>query len=81
MSDDTCPHGSMTGYCSQPPCIPFSSEPKNLIEKGSKHGECNRTACENIPADWYNMYTQRWYCEACAKRINAIATHRICDKR
>lgn len=54
---------------------------KNLIEKGSKHGECNRTACENVPAEWYNMYTQRWYCEACAKRINAIATHTICDRR
>ena len=50
-------------------------------EKGGKGSACNRTACESGPADWYNQYTQRWYCEACAKRINAAATHSICDRR
>lgn len=25
MSDDTCPHGSMTGYCDQQPCVSFQS--------------------------------------------------------
>lgn len=56
-------------------------EKKVIFEKGAKNGECNRTACENVPADWYNQYTQRWYCKSCADRINAIATHKICDRR
>lgn len=74
---DTCPHGHSRGFCGDPACIPFNAG----IEKGSKHGMCNRTACENVPADWYNQYTQRWYCKPCADRINAIATHKICDRR
>lgn len=59
----------------------MSEDKKEIFEKGGKGGECNRTGCENVPADWYNMHTQRWYCEACAKKINAIASHRICDRR
>jgi hypothetical protein len=50
-------------------------------EKGEKGGECNRTACTTPDARWYNQYTQRWYCDACAKRINQCSTHAICDRR
>lgn len=62
--------------------LPYGDLPrKTVFEKGEKGGMCNRTACENVPAEWYNQYTQRWYCKSCADRINAIATHKICDRR
>lgn len=79
---DTCPHGHSRGYCGNPACIPFNAGlDKQLPEKGNKGAECNRTACTTSPADWYNQYTQRWYCETCAKRINQAETHAICDRR
>lgn len=51
------------------------------VVKGNKGGECNRTGCSVIGASWYNQFTQRWYCESCAKRINQASTHAICDRR
>lgn len=48
-------------------------------EKGHKGGECNRTACTNRPATWYNRYTQMWYCEDCATKINRLANpNKVC---
>lgn len=58
----------------------YDDDVKQLPEKGGKGGICNRTACTTCPAEWYNQYTQRWYCETCAKRINAASTHSICDR-
>lgn len=55
----------------------MSDSPKTP-EKGHKNGECNRTACENTPATWWNQYTQAFYCEPCARRINVIAGRQIC---
>lgn len=62
---------------------PETPEAVELVErdKGDKWGECNRTGCTNVPAFWYNMYTQRWYCATCAQKINAASTHAICDRR
>lgn len=50
----------------------MSDSPK-MPEKGHKHGECNRTACTNTNALWWNKYTQAFYCEDCALRINRLA--------
>lgn len=41
-------------------------EPK----KGEHGGECNRTACKNTNAQWYNKVTEAFYCTKCARMIN-----------
>jgi hypothetical protein len=51
------------------------------IEKGGRMGECNRTACTNVPAFWYNNSTQRWYCQTCAQRINSVCREDICVRK
>ena len=33
-------------------------------------GECNRTACTNLEAIWWNMGTYGLYCTPCARAIN-----------
>lgn len=38
--------------------------------KGSYGGWCNRTACDNDAATWYNSSTRAYYCEKCAAEIN-----------
>jgi hypothetical protein len=38
--------------------------------KGSFLGECNRTACNEVGATFYNSSTRKYYCEACAAEIN-----------
>lgn len=50
----------------------------NPLEKGRKYAECNRTACTMRPALWWNKYTQAFYCEECALRINRTAEKPIC---
>lgn len=55
----------------------MSDTPKTP-EKGHKYGECNRTACDATNAVWWNKYTQMFYCETCAKRINQLAERPIC---
>ena len=37
--------------------------------KGEKHGTCNRGACNNTNALWWNRSTERYYCKPCARRI------------
>jgi len=34
--------------------------------------KCNRTACNNQDAQWYNHSTRAFYCEACAVSLNKI---------
>lgn len=38
--------------------------------KGDHNELCNRTACSNRPATYYNHSTQKYYCISCAARIN-----------
>jgi hypothetical protein len=33
-------------------------------------GECNRTACANQGATWYNIVTYGLYCPCCGPRMN-----------
>jgi hypothetical protein len=40
------------------------------IPKGHRDGECNRTACHNPNARWYNPHTNSYYCQPCAFRLN-----------
>lgn len=40
------------------------------MEKGELNGECNRTACNNKGARFYNHSTKKHYCAKCARQIN-----------
>lgn len=60
---------------------PLKPNPDPPIEKGHRNGECNRTACINGPAEFYNSHTQRWYCYSCACKINNFAGDEICYRR
>lgn len=41
--------------------------------KGEYKGECNRTACNNSNAIFYNHSTLKHYCGKCAYEINVWA--------
>lgn len=47
-----------------------ASHPPTPLPKGERDGTCNRTDCSTAPATAYNRGTNRWYCLACAHRIN-----------
>jgi hypothetical protein len=38
--------------------------------KGTRGGECNRTACKNPGARWYNRETRAYYCNPCKLKID-----------
>lgn len=40
------------------------------LRKGLFRENCNRTACQRPPAEWFNQSTRAWYCEDCAHEIN-----------
>lgn len=40
------------------------------IKKGEYQGECNRSACSNPNAEYFNYSTEKYYCSPCAKLIN-----------
>ena len=40
--------------------------------KGIKNGNCNRTACQQPPADYFNHSTHKRYCSECAALINKM---------
>jgi hypothetical protein len=40
-------------------------------DKGRFNGTCNRSACSEKPADYYNPHTRAFYCRGCAQKINA----------
>ncbi len=46
--------------------------------KGSKGGECARTACNHRAAFHFNTSTREYYCEWCARLINAAAGENLC---
>ena len=39
-------------------------------DKGEKGGSCNRTACQQPDAKYFNKATEAYYCETCAELIN-----------
>lgn len=41
----------------------------NKPDKGHEGGSCNRTRCQDSPADWYNHGSHKWYCESCRRDI------------
>jgi hypothetical protein len=43
---------------------------KTEIPKGEHGGECNRSACRNDHANFYNYSTRKYYCASCASLIN-----------
>lgn len=40
------------------------------MNKGEYNGECNRTACSNTGAVYFNHSTRKHYCRSCASLIN-----------
>jgi hypothetical protein len=40
-------------------------------DKGLRGGSCNRQACQDPGADFYNRGTDKWYCDDCAGAINS----------
>jgi len=49
--------------------IKYEDHP-NFKNKGKMGLRCNRTACENTEAYWYNRTTRAYYCQPCAHAIN-----------
>lgn len=39
-------------------------------DKGEFNGRCNRSACLNQGANWYNHSTRKYYCKSCAHWLN-----------
>lgn len=39
-------------------------------DKGEYDGSCNRQACQDPGATWYNHGTQKYYCWRCARDLN-----------
>ena len=58
-----------------------------MENKGEYNCECNRTACKNKHAIFYNHSTKKYYCGSCAYEINKWAQdfkkeygHELCVK-
>lgn len=41
-------------------------------DKGHWNGACNRSACLDRPATWYNRGSYAFYCEACAEMLSKV---------
>ena len=41
-----------------------------MCKKGTKGGNCNRTACQRPGAVWFHLDTRAWYCTSCARELN-----------
>lgn len=39
-------------------------------DKGQKNGSCNRQACQESGATWFNKVMKAYYCQPCALRLN-----------
>jgi hypothetical protein len=46
------------------------AEPELKADKGKKAGSCNRRACQQPGAVFYNRGSYAYYCGACARLIN-----------
>jgi hypothetical protein len=55
--------------------LPFHFESESMpITPGKGTTRCNRTACQTqltMGRRWWNRITEAFYCDTCAKRINA----------
>jgi hypothetical protein len=38
-------------------------------DKGHENGSCNRTSCQDSPAEWWNHGSHSWYCGDCRHDI------------
>ena len=38
-------------------------------DKGKEGGSCNRSLCQDAPANWYNHGSYSWYCKSCREQI------------
>lgn len=45
--------------------------PEQPIPKGSLGGSCNRRACNNDGAFFFNIGTEKYYCIKCGKEIRS----------
>ncbi len=50
------------------------------MAKGDFGGECNRTVCKHLNANWYNSSTRKYYCIECALLINRENNQELCVK-
>lgn len=41
----------------------------NKADKGKEGGSCNRTLCQDSPANWFNHGSYSWYCASCRRDI------------
>lgn len=48
--------------------------------KGTFADECNRTACVNQSATYYNRGTGKYYCRPCARLINEANDQELCTE-
>lgn len=54
------------------------------LDKGRHGGTCNRGACNERPADWFNHHTGYYYCGPCAQKINeslAASNLKLCERQ
>lgn len=51
------------------PEVPFAAAP-NPAHKGVFGKNCNRQACQQPGATWWNIGTYKYYCASCAHLIN-----------
>lgn len=48
--------------------------------KGVFEGTCNRTACQQPNATWYNKGSYKYYCQKCATMINQPPGEPLCTE-
>lgn len=53
-------------------------EPQLKPDKGKKNGSCNRKACQQPHAQYFNKGTRKYYCWECAQLINTSCGEEIC---
>jgi hypothetical protein len=46
--------------------------PAHKPDKGQFNGSCNREACQEPGATWFNDGTRKYYCRSCANGINRV---------
>jgi len=61
----------------QPPLTPARSprwhDPNWHPGKGQRGGECQRVACDNRNAYWFNQTNGQYYCSSCARTFNEVS--------
>lgn len=61
----------------------FPAAARRVPEKGDHGGACQRIACENREAYWFNSTNGKYYCVACARTFNEVSRRNgqepLCD--